>query len=120
MSKPDTFTAIEKLAILEELSTGEGTRAEVARQHNISISTLVKWRKRYELYGMDGLEIRTRNRSYSSELRIQAVQDYLTGQYSQYELIVKYKIASRTQLKRWIDKYNGHSNLKTYNGAQGL
>ncbi|AZS15202.1 helix-turn-helix domain-containing protein [Paenibacillus lutimineralis] len=117
MSKPDTFTAIEKLAILEELSSGEGTRAEVARQHKISINTLVKWRKRYELYGMDGLEIRTRNCSYSSELKTQAVQDYLSGQYSQYELIVKYKIASRTQLKRWIDKYNGHSNLKTYNGG---
>ena len=57
MSKPDKFTAIEKLEILGELSIGEGNRAEVARQHNISINTLVKWRKRYELYGMDGLEI---------------------------------------------------------------
>ncbi|MCD1258377.1 hypothetical protein B5M42_005920 [Paenibacillus athensensis] len=46
-----------------------------------------------------------------------SVQDYLGGQYSQYELIEKYKIASRTQLKRWIDRYNGHSGLKSYHGG---
>lgn len=115
MSKPDTYTAIEKLAVLEELAAGEGTRAEIAHKYNINISTLVKWRHRYELYGMDELEIRVRNRSYSVELKILAVQDYLSGKYSQYELIDKYKIASRTQLQRWINKYNSHSSFNSVN-----
>lgn len=120
MSKPDTYTALEKLAIVEELDGGWGTRAEVARKYNICINTLVKWRHRYELYGMDGLEIRTRNRRYSVELKIQAVQDYLSGKYSQYELIDTYKIASRTQLQRWIGKYNGHSSFKSVKGARAM
>lgn len=115
MSKPDTYTAIKKLAVLEELAAGEGTRAEIAHKYNINISTLVKWRHRYELYGMDGLEIRVRNQSYSVELKILAVQDYLSGKYSQYELIDKYKIASRTQLQRWINKYNSHSSFNSVN-----
>jgi transposase len=80
-----------------------------------------KWRRRLEVYGHEGLEIQTRNRTYSAELKLQAVQDYLSGQYSQYEIIDKYRIASRTQLKSWVDKYNGHSSLKSYNeGAKAM
>jgi transposase len=115
LSKPNEFNAVEKLAIIEELQEGGGTRAEVAQKYNISVNTLVKWRHRFELSGMEGLEIQIRNRRYSAELKVQAVQDYLSGQYSQYEIIDKYKIASRTQLKRWIDKYNGHSSFKSVN-----
>jgi transposase len=93
----------------------------IARKYNINISTLVKWRHRYELYGIEGLEKRNRNRKYSPELKLQAVQDYLSGTYSQNEIIDKYKIASRTQLRKWIDKYNGHSSFKSVNeGARAM
>ncbi|MNJ40354.1 Transposase [compost metagenome] len=115
------YSATEKLVILEELQSGEGTRREIADRYNIHLSTLVKWQHRYKLYGIEGLEIRVRNRKYSSELKLQAVQDYLSGEYSQYELIDKYKIASRTQLQKWISKYNGHSSFKPANeGAMAM
>lgn len=121
LSKPDTYTAIEKLAILEAFFRGEGTRAEVAGKYNICVSTLKNWRHRYERYGMDGLEIRTHNRRYAVELKVQAVQDYLSGEYSQNELIYKYKIASSTQLRRWIAKYNSHSSFKSVDeGARAM
>ncbi|WP_232700277.1 helix-turn-helix domain-containing protein, partial [Brevibacillus daliensis] len=111
MSKKNEYNAAEKLAIIQQLELGHGTRTEVAQEYNISVTTLVKWRHRYELYGMKGLEIRNRNNGYSSELKLQAVQDYLSGQYSQYEIIDRYNIASRTQLISWIDKYNVNSSL---------
>ncbi len=117
MAKIHEYNATEKLAILGELQAGEGTRMEIALKYNISVNTLVKWRHRYELYGIEGLEIRVRNRKYSAELKLQAVQDYLSGKYSQYELIDKYKIASRTQLQRWICKYNSHSSFKSVDGG---
>lgn len=121
MSKKNEYNATEKLVIIQELEAGQGTRVEVARKHNISVNTLVKWRHRYELYGIQGLEIRTHKQIYSVELKLKAVQDYLSGQYSQYQIIDKYKIASRTQLKRWIDQYNSHSSLKWYNeGAKAM
>jgi transposase-like protein len=121
MSKKNEFNATEKLAIVQELEAGLGTRTEVAQKYNISVNTLVKWRHRYELYGIEGLEIRIQNSSYAAELKVQAVQDYLSGQLSQYQIIDKYKIASRTQLKRWIDKYNDHSSFKSYNeGAKAM
>jgi transposase len=121
LSKKNEYNAIEKLAIIQELIAGQGSRVEVAKKYTISVNTLVKWRHRYELYGIEGLEIRSHNQSYSAELKHQAVQDYLSGQYSQYEIIDKYKIASRTPLKKWIDQYNGHSSLKSYNeGAKAM
>lgn len=115
------FSATEKLAVLQEVESGEIGITTAAKKYGITKTTLAKWRRRYEVYGYEGLEIRTRNRSYSAKRKLQAVQDYLSGQYSQYEIIDKYKIASRTQLKRWLDKYNGHSSLKSYNeGAKAM
>lgn len=113
MSKIHQYSAAEKLAILQELEMGEIILKEVAKKYDISKTTLVKWRHRYELYGYEGLEIRTHNRKYPVELKIQAVQDYLLGDYSQYQIIDKYKIASRTQLVRWVIKYNSLEGLKS-------
>ncbi|QRG69427.1 helix-turn-helix domain-containing protein [Brevibacillus choshinensis] len=115
------FTASEKLAILLEIDSGQIGVMAAAKTYGNSKTTVVKWRRRYEVYGYKGLEIQSYNRTYSVELKLQAVQDYLTGHYSQYEIIDKYKIASRTQLKNWVDKYNGHSSLKSYNeGAKAM
>lgn len=113
MSKINQYNAAEKLAIVQELASGQ-RRIDVAEKYDISVNTLVKWRHRYKLYGSEGLKIQTRHKSYPAELKLQAIRDYLSGKYSQYEIIDKYNIASRTQLKRWIIKYNSHSNLKSY------
>lgn len=115
------YSASEKLAILREIECGQVGVMAAAKNFGVSKTTLAKWRRRYEVYGYEGLETQSRNRTYSAELKLQAIQDYLSGQYSQYEIIDKYRIASRTQLKNWIDKYNDHSSLKSYNeGAKAM
>jgi transposase len=111
------YSAAEKMAIIQEHELGQSTRLNVAQKYDINISTLVKWRHCYELYGYEGLEGRTHNGRYSAELKLQAVQDYLSGDYSQYQIVDKYKIASRTQLRSWINKYNSHSSLKSYDNG---
>jgi transposase len=110
-------SASQKFAILQKIECGHIGVKEAAKQFDISKTTLAKWRRRYEVYGYEGLEVQTRNRSYSAELKLQAVKDYLIGGLSQYQVIDKYKIASRNQLVRWTKKYNGHSSLKAYNGG---
>lgn len=116
MSKRE-HTASEKFAIIQQIENGQMSVKGAVSAYDISKSTLAKWRRRYRIYGYEGLEIRTHNRSYSVELKLQAVQEYLSGAYSQYEVIDNYKIASRNQLSRWVDKYNGHSSLKSYTGG---
>ncbi len=114
MSKINEYCGKEKLAILKELEAGQGSLSGIAYKYSINVSTLKDWRRRYELYGAEGLEFRSKNTSYSVELKLQAVQDYLSGKYSQHEIIRKYSIASRTQLRNWIKKYNSHSGLRSY------
>lgn len=106
------YSASMKFAVLQEIEIGQIGVMDAAKKYGINKSTLTVWRGRYEMYGYEGLEIRTHNRCNSAELKFQAVQDYLSGQFSQNEIIDKYKIASRTQLRSWVDKYNSHSSLK--------
>lgn len=104
------ITALEKLTILQEIECGQIGLKAAARKYGISKNSVVKWRRRYQLYGYEGLEVRTHNQKYSTELKLQAVREYIDGRLSQYQIIDKYKIASTTQLANWIKKYNGHSN----------
>lgn len=113
MAKKNQYSAVEKLVIIQELETGQDPLIDVAQRYGISAWTLKKWRHQYELNGYEGLEPRTTKGYYSEEVKLQAVLDYLSGYGSQYEIIDKYKIASRTQLQNWISKYNGHSSLKS-------
>lgn len=116
MSKLE-HSASEKFAILQEIEHGHIGVKAATQKYEISKTTIAKWRRRYEIYGYEGLEVRTRNKKYTAELKLQAVLDYLKGELSQNQVIDKYKIASRNQLTRWINKYNGHSSLKTYSGG---
>lgn len=60
---------------------------------------------------------RRRNKKYSAELKLQAVQDYLNGGGSYETLKEKYKLRSSTQLKNWVIWYNGHKEIKERRGA---
>lgn len=110
-------TAVEKFTIIQEIEAGCIGIKAAAKKFGITKTTIAKWRRRYRVYGYEGLEVRIHNRNYSAELKLQAVKDYLEGGLSQYQVIDKYKIASRNQLANWIKKYNGHSSLRAYTGG---
>ena len=58
-----------------------------------------------------------KNKRYSKELKLQAVQSYLKGEGSYEELRKRYGLLSSTQLKNWVKWYNGHKELKERRGA---
>lgn len=58
-----------------------------------------------------------RNKQYSAELKLEAVQDYLRGGGSYETLRKKYGLLSSTQLKNWVKWYNGHKEIKERRGA---
>jgi transposase-like protein len=110
-------TASEKLAIIREIESGRISVKSATKKFGVTKTSLAKWRRKYRLFGCEGLEARVHYHSYSSEVKIQAVKDHLEGGLSQYEVIDKYNIASRTQLANWIKKYNGHISLRSYTGG---
>ncbi|MFC5452448.1 helix-turn-helix domain-containing protein [Paenibacillus aestuarii] len=61
------LNALEKLAILQEIESGQIGVKSAVRKYGFSESSLVKWQRRYQLYGYVGLEARTHNHSYSDE-----------------------------------------------------
>lgn len=61
-----------------------------------------------------------KEKSYSAELKYQAVSDYLSGKGSLREICRKYKIRSTRQLRNWIKMYNGHKELKCYTGGSRM
>jgi Transposase and inactivated derivatives len=60
---------------------------------------------------------RRRNKKYSKEVKLQAVQDYLAGQGSQREICRRYEIPAKRTLECWIMWYNGHKGMKESGGS---
>ena len=60
-----------------------------------------------------------KNKKYSAELKIKAVQSYLNGEGGLWTVCRKYGILSNHQLRDWILWYNGHRKLKERTSAKG-
>ena len=58
-----------------------------------------------------------RNKKYSRELKMQAVQAYLKGEGSIREINKRYGIVGKSQLCDWIKVYNGHKEFKEPHGS---
>ncbi|MFC4304040.1 helix-turn-helix domain-containing protein [Cohnella boryungensis] len=64
--------------MLQEIESGHSGIKGAIRKYGLNKSTLAQWRRRYQLYGYEGLETCTHNRSYSEELKYQAVTQSTT------------------------------------------
>ena len=60
-----------------------------------------------------------KRKKYGAELKLRAVQDYLSGKGSQREICRKYEIPVHSMLQRWISCYNGHKDFRERSGARG-
>ena len=60
-----------------------------------------------------------KNKVYSAELKLQAIQDYLTGKGSLRQICKQYEIRDNRQLRHWVLCYNGHKDFKERSGARG-
>ena len=60
-----------------------------------------------------------KNKKYSVELKMRAVQSYLNGEGGLWTVCKKYGILNETQLRHWILWYNGHREFKERTSAKG-
>lgn len=119
MSKRSRYTAEEKYEIIKSYEDGLGSIKEITSLYKISSYTFYDWKYNFEKYGIDGLKESKKCKSYSKELKEQAVKDYLSGEYSQDTVVRKYEISSTSVLKSWVNKYkNCHREIKAT--AKGL
>lgn len=118
MSKRSKYTAEQKYQILKAYEDGVGSISEITSLYRISPTTFYNWRYNYDEYGIDGLKESKTWKSYLKELKEHAVNDYLSGKYSQDQVVRKYEISDRKVLLDWVNKYNCHREIKVT--AKGL
>lgn len=105
------YSKAEKLAILALYKDGHHSIADITAKFFVDSGTIRDWKRRYEVNGEDGLEEAISWKRYSKELKLAAVNDYLSGHYSLCKVIQKYNISSTAVLRKWIKKYNSHREL---------
>lgn len=113
MGRKSKLSIEEKIQCVEECLNSVGSIRHIAQTHGICVTTLRDWISRYKSMGVKGITTTSKNRIYSSILKKQAVEDYLSGKGFQSDICKKYEILSRCQLRQWIKVYNSHEELKT-------
>lgn len=110
MSKTD-LSAQDRISAVMQYREGNISQRKLAEQFNVSLATVQQWIRNYESIGEEAF-LMSGHKSYSKELKLQAVQDYLAGQGSLNDICKKYGIRAISKLGEWIKKYNGHEELK--------
>ena len=107
-----------KLDAVIKILDGKSSISSMAKKLQVSYTAVESWIRIYQSIGVNAFD-NTKNQTYSVELKLQAVTEYLSGKGSLYTICKKFKIKSKSQLRRWISKYNNHEKLKSYSGGTG-
>ncbi len=119
MSRKERISIEEKVKVIQEYLDGKVGYMESVKRGGCNETTF-RWRvRRYQAEGVDAFLPHERNRYYSPELKLQAVQDYLAGEGSQEEIARKYHLRSAKQLRSWIKVYNAHGDFNSVKFSGG-
>ena len=121
MSERKKINPILKVELVEKYLRDEIGIREAARQAGLSGSGTASFRTWVDIYlneGPAGLLEQKHQRSYSQELKIAAVTDYLAGKGSMQTVAARYGLRSKHPLENWIRVYNTHGEIK-YHGNGG-
>ena len=109
-----------KQKVVTEIESGRLSQSEAARRLGINKETIRSWLSAYRSEGNIGLESDSKNRIYSVQTKLQAVEAYLTGKYSQQRICEIFKIRSKAQLQNWLKVYNSGKEFKQMSGGSRM
>lgn len=113
MSYKINLSTEEKLKIVKMVKQGQISINHAAESAGISRTTIQRWIAMYESLGATSFLPQQYNMVYSSELKLNAVQDYLRGEGSLIQISKKYKLRSKNQLWKWVKVYNAYGNFNS-------
>ncbi len=105
-------TSEEKVKVVQEYLLEGKSFCQLAMELGVNWTTIREWVSRYNVEGPTAFLQTEKNRVYSSELKLQAITDYLSGQGSLLDISKKYKLRSKSQLREWIKVYNSGKDFK--------
>lgn len=119
MPRKSKISADAKVEIVRRCLAGELGVREAGRQTGAGMTTISRWIARYETEGAEGFLPHERNRVYSSEVKLSAVRDYLSGKGSMLDISRKNKLSDPCLLGRWIKVYNTHGDFNSVKFSGG-
>lgn len=117
MGRRTKYSKELKLEIIKRYLKGEPAFVLV-KEHEMPSGMsdrIRKWVHKYEALGESAFDESITNKSYSKELKIQVIKEYLEGKYSTCDLANKYNISSDEIVRQWVLKYNNGIEIKDYN-----
>ena len=113
MPQKSKYSAEKKAEIAKSYSGGVKSSSQIVSEYGIGKYTLRNWVRLYKECGIDGLISKAEIKAYTVEIKLRAVNEYLSGKGSYETLCAKYGISSDKVLRQWVKKYNGHGKFKT-------
>lgn len=117
MGRKAKYSKALKLEIVKRYLKGESATC-LANEHGMPKSMngqVRKWVRKYVANGESSFNSLVSNKSYSRELKIKVMNDYLSGEYSTVDLANKYNISTHEIIRQRIIKYNSGIKMKDYN-----
>lgn len=102
----------KKIEAVEAYQREEVSAQEIMNRFKISKASFQAWVRNYNTFGRNGLLDKIKAKHYPKEVKMAAVQEYLSGNTSLAVICQKYKIYSPKPLRDWIKRYNGHKELR--------
>ena len=114
MSKRTTdHTLDEKLKAVSCFVDEKKPMGTIAKEYRVAKKTLQTWVRKYQSDGIDGLKESKTWRRYPQDLKLQAVDYYLTGQGSLNDTCARFNISTSSVLEKWIKRYTSGKDLKS-------
>jgi transposase-like protein len=115
MGRKSKFSKEIRVQACEDYLSSKKSANQISDELSIYISTIGKWVNAYKTYGQTAFDIKPRNKSYSRQLKLQVVKEYLIGGESLESIALKYNISSKAMVSRWVMLYNNGKEIKDYN-----
>lgn len=106
MGRKVKVSSEDKLRYVQAYLAGEISRASASEQLQINETSFDWWIERYKEQGELAFYDTGKNKVYSPETKLAAVQAYLNGEGSYISLSAKFGIKGKDQLRQWVKMYN--------------
>ncbi|MBR2793156.1 MAG: transposase [Solobacterium sp.] len=117
MGRKSKISYEDKIKACEDYLNGKASAKEIAEHLRLGPNgneTVRKWSNKYRQSGPESLLPKLKNSSYTKEFKINAVEEYLSGNGTLEEICNQYQIPSHSTLRKWIAKYNDLKELEDY------
>lgn len=117
MSRKSKIDPVEKVKTVEQYLNCEISIRQAGKLTGVAPQSILRWIRIYKVEGPTGLLNQQKNKHYSKELKMNAVNDYINEETSLDDICKKYAIRSQKQLSDWIKVYNSGETLKESTGG---